>query len=650
MDNFGSFMLNNNGNVPSNDGLSYDVFGSGNLERGSNSTHQVQASAPSLLDRQGNSQWSQSAQGIIRTMMTTGNFGSGGQFGDSAATAPSYLQNGFVGTPDNLSTGSGASARRVSEPESRRNSTITMGMQPSNISRSSMISSTSNSNFSSVNNSGGGFYNAESGSNNNGCGNFNNGMTSAVMNRLVNANSISGQGDISLMMNPFGFPNMNANDSDASFPNTNTGSGSLRNILSNNCNMNPMHFANNPADFNFSDGSNFPNNFSARGNDMNISNQMMTGTNTNTTMASPISEAPLVIPPKKTKNKLKQTFAQKLMHILSIKECQNAIRWMPDGTSFCIVDSKELVDKVLPAYFKEAKYTSFTRKLNRWGFKHFTVPTKEGKSETSVYTHPKFQRDCPELCESMDGGHRRRSSASRASGISTLSTSASAGLQNQLEGNTQQGHFPQNIPQQYSLQQQLHLQEMIQQEQQNRLLNSLSAQGGASDNNASDVIFGNLNINSNLLNSFQNSAVVGNNLAMAYLPSSNRHDTGFASFGGDTNHTSGDASSAVSNMLAGDNHDEFDQFPKTSFSNFNVSNDFNQGGYSRNAEMGKMHFDTFSASMASGNSGNYGGARQGNDNHIDDEHDSHLNALRGLIANESHRMMLNFDSKPASQG
>lgn len=364
-------MLNNNGNLPSNDGLSYDVFGSGNLECGSNPSHQVQATASSLLDRQGNPQWSQSAQGIIRTMMTSGNFGSGGQFGDNAATAPSCLQNNFVGTPDNLSTGSGGSARRVSEPESRRNSTVTMSMQSSNKSRSSMISSTSNSNFSSVNNPGGGFYNAESGSNNNSCDNFNNSMTSAVMNRLVNTNSISGQGDNSLMMNPFGFSNMNANDSDVSFPNTNNGSGSLRNFLSNNCNMNPMQFANNLSDFNFNDGSNFPNNDSACGNDMNNSNQMMMATNTNIPMASPTVEAPLVIPPKKTKNKLKQTFAQKLMHILSIKECQNAIRWMPDGTSFCIVDSKELVDKVLPAYFKEAKYTSFVSLLIFFNFSKF---------------------------------------------------------------------------------------------------------------------------------------------------------------------------------------------------------------------------------------------------------------------------------------
>jgi len=105
------------------------------------------------------------------------------------------------------------------------------------------------------------------------------------------------------------------------------------------------------------------------------------------------------------------------MHILSVKDCQQAIRWMPNGCAFCIVDSKALVDKVLPKYFKEAKYTSFTRKLNRWGFKHFTLPTSEPsqEKEMSIYTHDKFLRDNPALCQQMDGGHRRRNTANSSS-------------------------------------------------------------------------------------------------------------------------------------------------------------------------------------------------------------------------------------------
>jgi hypothetical protein len=81
--------------------------------------------------------------------------------------------------------------------------------------------------------------------------------------------------------------------------------------------------------------------------------------NNNNNMQGPI----LLIPPKKSKNKHKETFAMKLMKILSLKECQASIRWMPNGRSFCIIDPKLLVVKVLPVYFKEAKYTSFVSSM-----------------------------------------------------------------------------------------------------------------------------------------------------------------------------------------------------------------------------------------------------------------------------------------------
>ncbi len=190
---------------------------------------------------------------------------------------------------------------------------------------------------------------------------------------------------------------------------------------------------------------------------------------------------------------------------------------------------------------------------------------------------------------------------------------------------------------------------MIQQEQQNRLLNPLSVQGGASES-ASDIIFGNLNINGNLLNSFQNSSFGGNNPAMAYLPSSNRRDSGFASFGGDNNHTSGNGPFALSNIPVANNRDEFDQFTKASFSNFTTVNDNNHGSSVHNADLGKMPFDDLSPSMAAGRSSYNDSVRQGNNDQIDNEHDAHFNALRDMLANESHRMMFNFDSKPASQG
>jgi hypothetical protein len=56
----------------------------------------------------------------------------------------------------------------------------------------------------------------------------------------------------------------------------------------------------------------------------------------------------------------KKTFVLKLMQVLSAKDCQNAIRWMPTGNAFCILDVKELVEVILPKFgIKETKYSSF---------------------------------------------------------------------------------------------------------------------------------------------------------------------------------------------------------------------------------------------------------------------------------------------------
>jgi len=131
----------------------------------------------------------------------------------------------------------------------------------------------------------------------------------------------------------------------------------------------------------------------------------------------------------------KPTFAMKLYKILSMKECNSAIRWMPNGAAFCVLNSKELVDNVLPQYFKKAKYTSFNRKLNRWGFRHLSLPAFESEFEQDVpiYTHPKFQRDnYSAVCE-MNGGHQHRNSDHKDLASSTLAFSShSAGVDSVL--------------------------------------------------------------------------------------------------------------------------------------------------------------------------------------------------------------------------
>jgi uncharacterized membrane protein len=54
------------------------------------------------------------------------------------------------------------------------------------------------------------------------------------------------------------------------------------------------------------------------------------------------------------------------MEILSNEEYRDIVRWLPHGKGFIIADKKRFANEVLPKHFKQAKFTSFTRKLNRW--------------------------------------------------------------------------------------------------------------------------------------------------------------------------------------------------------------------------------------------------------------------------------------------
>jgi len=89
-------------------------------------------------------------------------------------------------------------------------------------------------------------------------------------------------------------------------------------------------------------------------------------------------------------------FPVKLMQVLSSGRYDHIISWTPDGLSFVVKKPTLLVSDVLPLYFKEVKYTSFTRKLHRWGF----VKILRGK-ELSAYFHKSFRRGHFELATQM---------------------------------------------------------------------------------------------------------------------------------------------------------------------------------------------------------------------------------------------------------
>ena len=56
-----------------------------------------------------------------------------------------------------------------------------------------------------------------------------------------------------------------------------------------------------------------------------------------------------------------------MMEILSNEKLSDIITWLPHGRGFVILQKKRFANEVMPKYFnKKSKFTSFTRKLNRW--------------------------------------------------------------------------------------------------------------------------------------------------------------------------------------------------------------------------------------------------------------------------------------------
>lgn len=92
-------------------------------------------------------------------------------------------------------------------------------------------------------------------------------------------------------------------------------------------------------------------------------------------------------------------FPNKLMEILSSPFFADCISWREDGKAFFFKDREEFTKKLtsIDTKKKPKKKNSFTRKLNRWGFR---MQWKKGP-DYGMYSHELFQRDKPWLCNRM---------------------------------------------------------------------------------------------------------------------------------------------------------------------------------------------------------------------------------------------------------
>lgn len=82
----------------------------------------------------------------------------------------------------------------------------------------------------------------------------------------------------------------------------------------------------------------------------------------------------------------------KLMEYLNAQVAPKVLFWQDDGISFSF-DINTAQTELLDPFFGGTKLTSFTRSLNRWGFKrvfHALSP-----KNVLSYEHPSFQRDEP---------------------------------------------------------------------------------------------------------------------------------------------------------------------------------------------------------------------------------------------------------------
>jgi hypothetical protein len=85
-----------------------------------------------------------------------------------------------------------------------------------------------------------------------------------------------------------------------------------------------------------------------------------------------------------------ECFPIKLMEIINDEANSEIITWMPEGNGFVILNKARLAADVLPNVFKMTQYTSFTRRLKRWGF---IIGRATQGNQTPAYHHPLFTRD-----------------------------------------------------------------------------------------------------------------------------------------------------------------------------------------------------------------------------------------------------------------
>jgi len=113
------------------------------------------------------------------------------------------------------------------------------------------------------------------------------------------------------------------------------------------------------------------------------------------------------------------------------EDLSNIVSWMPHGRAFIVKSIPLFVEKIMPRYFKQSKWTSFQRQLNLYGFQRLTKGADAG-----AYYHEYFLRGKIFLCSKI---YRTKIKGTKCKGANKPDTEpdfyAMASVSSSVEGN-----------------------------------------------------------------------------------------------------------------------------------------------------------------------------------------------------------------------
>ena len=75
------------------------------------------------------------------------------------------------------------------------------------------------------------------------------------------------------------------------------------------------------------------------------------------------------------------------MKMINDERGRNCVQWTQDGNSFIVLSHDRIEKDLLQIYFSSPKYTSFRRKLNRWGFRSEKIEVNGKVGKQRAFFH-----------------------------------------------------------------------------------------------------------------------------------------------------------------------------------------------------------------------------------------------------------------------